>query len=288
MTRIETGRHAGLEIEGPEYETIYAFGGLCCVDDIREITWLNDICDRLGIDTMTAGNLCGLAIEAARRKRIDFAIDYGQTDAIADLLHLIAARQGIGDVLARGIRHFAAEWSLEDIAVHVKGLEPAGYDPRALKGMGLAYATASRGACHMRGTILRAELTGEIEPDEIKGKAALYVDFEDRHTVFDCLVLCRFYRDLYPWEEMQTLIEALTGLDASQAELEKIAAHITTGIRQFNLREGLDTAEDKLPDRIYKETLTTGQTISALDLNYMLHDYYKLRCWDKHGVPKVS
>lgn len=285
MTRVESGRHAGLAIEGPEYETIYAFGGLCCVDDIREIAWLNDICDRLGMDTMSAGNLCGLTIEAARRKKIDIAIDYGQADAIADLLHQIAARQGVGDVLARGICHAAAEWDLEDIAVHVKGLEPAGYDPRALKGMGLAYATASRGACHMRGTILRAELTGDIEPDEIKGKAALYVDFEDRHTIFDCLVLCRFYRDLYPWEEMQTLIEALTGLDGTQINLEKIAAHITTGIRQFNLREGLDTAEDKLPDRIYKEALTTGQSISEADLKYMLQDYYKLRGWNKRGVP---
>jgi aldehyde:ferredoxin oxidoreductase len=285
MTHVETGRHAGLQIEGPEYETIYAFGGLCCVDDIREIAWLNDICDRLGMDTMSAGNLCGLTIEASRRKKIDFAIDYGQADPIADLLHLIAARQGIGDILAKGIKHAAAEWGLEDIAIHVKGLEPAGYDPRALKGMGLAYATAGRGACHMRGTILRAELTGMIEPDEIKGKAELYVDFEDRHTIFDCLVLCRFYRDLYPWDEMRTLIEALTGLDRDQASLEKIAADITTMVRQFNLREGMDPAEDKLPSRLYKEALTTGQAISEADLNYMLQDYYKLRGWNSRGIP---
>jgi len=286
MTRVETGRHAGLSIEGPEYETIYAFGGLCCVDDIREIAWLNDLCDRLGIDTMSAGNLCGLAIEAARRKKIDLAIDYGQTDAIAELLRQIAAREGIGDTLARGIVPAAAEWGLEDIAIHVKGLEPAGYDPRALKGMGLAYATASRGACHMRGTILRAELTGTIEPEEIVGKAALYIDFEDRHTLFDCLVLCRFYRDIYPWEEMETMIAALTGLDTSRANLEQIAGNITTLIRRFNLREGLDTAEDKLPDRLYKNALTTGQAISANDLKYMLQDYYRLRGWNKDGVPQ--
>ncbi len=285
MTHVETGRHAGLQIEGPEYETIYAFGGLCCIDDIREIAWLNDICDRLGMDTISAGNLCGFTIEAARRGKIDFAIDYGQTDAVADLLHLIAARKGIGAILAGGIKPAATEWGLENIAVHVKGLEPAGYDPRALKGMGLAYATASRGACHMRGTILKAELTGMIAPDEIEGKAELYVDFEDRHTIFDCLILCRFYRDLYPWEEMRTLIEALTGLDGSQANLEKIAAEITTRIRQFNLREGLDPVEDKLPDRLYKEALTTGQAISAADLNYMLQEYYKLRSWDDRGVP---
>ena len=121
LTRVETGRHAGLEIEGPEYETIYAFGGLCCIDDIREIAWLNDICDRLGMDTMSAGNLCGLTIEAARRQKIDFNIDYGQPDAVAKLLHLISTRKGIGEVLARGIKPAAAEWGLEDIAIHVKG-----------------------------------------------------------------------------------------------------------------------------------------------------------------------
>jgi aldehyde:ferredoxin oxidoreductase len=137
MTTVTKGRHAGLKIEGPEYETIYAFGGLCAIDSIEEIIYLNDLCDRLGMDTITAGNLCGLAIEAARRGNIDEPIDYGQVDAVASLLKKIAFRQDIGDVLAQGIRAAAKEWAVEDIAVHVKGLEPAGYDPRVLKGTGL-------------------------------------------------------------------------------------------------------------------------------------------------------
>ena len=152
MTTIKEGRHAGLEIEGPEYETIYAFGGLCQIDRIEEIAYLNDICDRVGIDTITAGNLAAFSIEAYRRGRSDYAVDYGDVDAIAELLHMIARREGIGDLLANGIRHAAKQWDLEDIAVHVKGMEPAGYDPRVLKGMGLAYATSDRGACHLRAT----------------------------------------------------------------------------------------------------------------------------------------
>jgi aldehyde:ferredoxin oxidoreductase len=142
---VQQGRHAGLRIEGPEYETIYAFGGLCLIDSIEEIAYLNDICDRLGMDTITAGNLCGFTIEAARRGKIDYKIDYGDVDAIADLLRKMALREDIGAVLSQGIISAAQKWGLEDIAVHVKGLEPAGYDPRTLKGMGLAYATSDRG-----------------------------------------------------------------------------------------------------------------------------------------------
>ncbi|MGE5839910.1 MAG: aldehyde ferredoxin oxidoreductase family protein, partial [Deltaproteobacteria bacterium] len=135
LSTVKEGRHAGLTIEGPEYETIYAFGGLCLIDRIEEIAYLNDLCDREGMDTITAGNLCAFAIEAARRGKVDLTIDYGDVDAIASLIRMIARREGIGDVLAEGIRHDATAWGLEDIAVHVKGMEPAGYDPRPLKGM---------------------------------------------------------------------------------------------------------------------------------------------------------
>ncbi|MBI9084149.1 MAG: hypothetical protein JEZ11_11170 [Desulfobacterales bacterium] len=122
---------------------------------IEEIAHLNDLCDRLGMDTITAGNLCAFAIEAKRRGRIDFNIDCGQVDAIAGLLGLIASREGIGDVLARGIRHAAAAWDLEDLAIHVKGMEPPGYDPRALKGMGLAYAITEEELASMRADYYR-------------------------------------------------------------------------------------------------------------------------------------
>ena len=155
MSTVKQGRHAGLKIEGPEYETIYAFGGLCEVDSIEEIMYLNDICDRLGMDTISAGNLVAFAIEASRQGRIDLKIDYGHVDAMVGLLEDMAHRKGVGETLAKGIKSAAKEWGMEDQAIHVKGLEPAGYDPRVLKGMGLAYGTASRGACHLRATFYK-------------------------------------------------------------------------------------------------------------------------------------
>ena len=285
MTTVLNGRHAGLKIEGPEYETIFAFGGLCMVDSIEEIAYLNDICDRLGMDTITAGNLCGFAIEAALNKKIDFQINYGDVDAIAALLINIAQRQDIGDILARGIRHAAGVWDMEDTAVHVKGLEPPGYDPRVLKGCGLAFATAGRGACHLRATIHNPELKGVSDPGDIKGKAELLIDYEDRLILMDTLILCRFYRDLYPWERLQQIIEMTTGSKHTKETLQQKAAEIVNLVRKFNLREGLELEDDNLPQRLYDEPLKTGGAIIEAELKSMRHDYYSLRGWDSNGIP---
>jgi aldehyde:ferredoxin oxidoreductase len=288
MSTIQHGRHKGLRIEGPEYETIFAFGGLCCIDSIEEIAYLNDICDRLGMDTISAGNLCAFAIEAARRNRIETALEYGDVDAIAQLLHWIALREGIGDVLAKGIRHAARTWDLEELAIHVKGLEPPGYDPRVLKGVGLGFATSDRGACHLRATFYKAELSGMIDPATVEGKAELFVDFEDRLTLFDSLILCRFYRDFYPWDLLGEIVRAVTGLPADRQFLKRTAAHITDEVRRFNIREGLIRAHDRLPKRFHKEPLDSGQLITEEELSTMLSDYYRLRGWDENGTPDQS
>ena len=288
MARITGGRHKGLRIEGPEYETIYAFGGLCLVEDMAEIAYLNDLCDRLGLDTITAGNLCALAMEATARGKVSDGIAYGDVDAIAALIGKIAARDGIGDILADGIVAAARHWGLEDIAVHVKGMEPAGYDPRVLKGMGLTFATSPRGACHLRTTFYKPELAGMIPPEQVEGKAKLLVEFEDRLNLFDTLVLCRFYRDLYPWETLRQTIRLTTGLDASTEALRAMAASVATLTRIFNLREGLKPEDDHLPPRLHREALPSGHTLTAEEMALMLKDYYRLRGWGADGVPADS
>jgi aldehyde:ferredoxin oxidoreductase len=287
MTRVRSGRHAGLRLEGPEYETIYAFGGLCLIDSIEEIAYLNDLCDRLGMDTITAGNLCGLTIEAVRRGKIDYDIDYGQVDAIAELLRRIAFRKGIGELLAQGIKSVSEAWRMEDVAVHVKGLEPAGYDPRILKGVGLGYATSDRGACHLRATFYKPELSGMIDPNIIEGKAAMFVDFEDRLTLFDALILCRFFRDLYPWEYLCETVRGATGIPSDEKTLKQISANISNTVRTFNLREGLTPEDDRLPSRLHREALKGGHRITETELEKMVFDYYRLRGWDEHGNPKT-
>ncbi|MEJ2658700.1 MAG: aldehyde ferredoxin oxidoreductase family protein [Desulfobacterales bacterium] len=288
LSTIKEGRHKGLKIEGPEYETIYAFGGLCEIDSIEEIAYLNDICDRLGMDTISAGNLAALTIEASRQSKIDYEIDYGQVDSIAKLLEDIAKRRGIGDTLAHGIKYTAKEWHMEDQAIHVKGLEPAGYDPRALKGMGLAYGTSARGACHLRATFYKPELAGLIDPDRIDGKAKMFTEWEDRLTIFDTLILCRFYRDLYQWGELSTMIRVTTGINLTVQNMRTIAGAILDNIRRFNLREGLTPEDDRIPRRFFNEALPeTGKIITEDQMKQLLTDYYKERGWNPRGEPST-
>jgi aldehyde:ferredoxin oxidoreductase len=285
LSKVKEGRHKGLKVEGPEYETIYALGGLCEIDQIEEIIYLNDICDRLGIDTMSGGNLAAFAIEASKRGKIDQKYEYGDADAVASLLEDMAYRRGAGEVLAEGIRHAAREWDMEDIAIHVKGMEPSAYDPRILKGMGLAFATSDRGACHLRSTVFKAELSGQIAPDQIEGKAEICIDYEDRLTLQDALIVCRFYRDIYVWEVLSTIIRGTTGMDLDQNGLKKIAANIRDTTQRFNRREGITRKDDTLPDRFFDEPISGGNVIHRSELDKMIDDYYQLRGWDEQGVP---
>ena len=285
MAEVKTGRHKGLKIEGPEFETIYAFGGLCEITEIEEIVYLNDICDRLGIDTITGGNLAAFTIEASRRGKIKENYDYGEADQIASLLHDITYRRGIGDVLAEGIQHAAREWGMDDVAIHVKGMEPSAYDPRVLKGMGLAYATSDRGACHLRCTVFKAELTGQIKPDQIEGKAEIFLDYEDRLTLHDALITCRFYRDIYLWEGLAKIIQGTMGMKLDNNGLKRIAANIRNLTQRFNLREGITKKDDNLPKRFFTEPISGGKVIKPEELAQMLQDYYRLRGWNDQGIP---
>jgi aldehyde:ferredoxin oxidoreductase len=238
------------------------------------------------MDTISGGNLAALTIEASRQGKIDYKIDYGQVDAIAELLENIAQRRGIGDTLARGIKFTAKAWDMEDQAIHVKGLEPAGYDPRALKGMGLAYGTSARGACHLRATFYKPELSGMIDPDRIDGKAKMFTEWEDRLTIFDAMILCRFYRDLYQWDELSTIIQATTGMDLTIQSMRTIAGAILDNIRRFNLREGLTPEDDRIPRRFFQEALPeSGKIITEDQMKQLLNEYYKERGWNEKGEP---
>jgi len=280
VSTVPDGRHAGLTVEGPEYETLFSFGGLCAVDDLDEILYLNEICDREGIDTITAGNVAGFAIEASRRGVLDYKLDYNDVDGIAELLHLISRQEGVGALLGQGVRAASKELGLEQLAIHVKGLEPSGYDPRALKGMGLAFAVSDRGACHLRATVYKAEFAGWVDRTVVEGKADTVLDFEDRHTVYDTLIFCRFYRDMIGWDDLSTVVRGLTGLDLDKAGLQAFSARIANAIRAFNLREGMVPADDTLPERILTEPLLdSGATLTRAELDKMLGDYYARRGW---------
>jgi len=247
--RLWGGSRCGVYIKSPLtgfYAESYSGG---------KVAYLNDLCDRLGMDTITVGNLCALVMEAKEKGRLGYQIEYGNADQLIALITKIAAREDIGDILADGIIPASEQWGLTDLAIHVKGMEPAGYDPRVLKGMGLTFGTSPRGACHLRTTFYKPELSGMIPADQIKEKAALLIDFENRLNIFDTLILCRFYRDLYSWEELEKTIALVTGQPVAKSDLQKIATRITDMTRLFNIREGLQPKDDRLPKRLHREKL---------------------------------
>jgi aldehyde:ferredoxin oxidoreductase len=289
LSTVKDGPHKGLRIEGPEYETLYAFGGLCMIDDITEIAYLNDLCDRLGMDTITAGNLVALVMEASAMGKIKTQIPYGDAAAAAQLLNDTAQKKGVGEVLAQGIKVAAREFDMQEEAIHVKGMEPAGYDPRFLKGMSLAYATSDRGACHLRSTFYRAELSGMIKPETMEGKVSIFLDFEDRLTLFDTLIFCRFYRDFYLWNELRQIVKITTGLDLTKEQLQETASRVTDLVRSYNIREGVTAEDDVLPRRFFTEPLPDGgYVVNEDDFIRLKAEYYQMRGWDKQGVPKKS
>ncbi len=289
LTTALQGRHKGLQVEGPEFETIYAFGGLCLIDEMEEILYLNDLCDRWGIDTISAGNIAAFAIEAGKRGKLKNAPSYGDAASVAEFLKTVVEGQGEGEIFTGGIREAAKTLDMDDFAIHVKGLEPAGYDPRVLKGMGLGYATSDRGACHLRATFYKPELSGLIQPSQIAEKARMFVEYEDRLNIYDCLIFCRFYRDNIHWEELIKIIYLITGERYGVADLRAMAGRVQTLTRIFNLREGATREDDKLPKRFVSEAINNGENlITSEELSAMLDEYYLLRGWDENGVPSAE
>jgi aldehyde:ferredoxin oxidoreductase len=282
---VNEGPEAGRTIHGPEYETLYSFGGLCMVEHARDVLRIHEECNRLGMDTISAGNLVALAMVAAERGDLA-APAKGDTEAIMALLNEMAGRSSeLGDLLSQGIRPAADALGLSDEAIHVKGMEPAGYDPRALRGMALAYATSPRGACHLRATFYKPILGGLTKDLDDEALATLFIDFEDRLFLFDCLIMCRFYRDFLTWEDLALATGELAGRTVTVDELKTLAGRLLDQVRRLNFSFGLTAADDRLPRRFFTEALGEKPALGEEEFQGMLTAYYLQRGWGEEGVP---
>lgn len=288
---LTAGPEAGRVIHGPEYETLYAFGGSCMVEHARDIAFLNETCNRLGIDSISSGNLVALAMRAAERGRLPEAMDGGlprpgEVAAIAELLGDIARRSTpLGTLLARGMDAAARELGLEGDAITSKGLDPAGYEPRKMKGMALSYALSPRGACHLRSTFYKAELSGALAGLGPEENVATYVDWENRLLLADSLILCRFYRDFMTWDRITCCVSFLAGRPVSGAELRALSTDVLTRIRRLNFAAGLSPADDTLAPRFFTEATDTAPALDRAELEGEIRIYWTMRGWGEEGVP---
>lgn len=281
QTRVKTGRHKGLTISGPNYQTVAAFGGLCLIHTLEEIIYLKDLCDRLGLDTVSAGNVIAFAMKASQDGRLDLDLPFGDIERTEEVLQMIAYRDGLGEILAEGVRDASRMLGLEDLAIHVKGLEPPGFDPRSLKGMGLAYATSQRGATHLQSLFYLDEIKREYGGNDIRELVKALVAAEDRMTLFDMLLLCKFYRSYFTWTDIILLLKAVTGRRFREDELRERVSKTLDLSMTFNRREGISIEDDTLPEKFFRKVGRNGIRLSPEELECMVAEYYRLRGWSR-------
>jgi len=297
IVRVRQGPYAGSVLEGPDYEALYTLGGLPENNDLDAIVKAQELCDILGMDVMTAGSAVAFAMDCYDKGIISskdtdgIELTFGNKGALIQMIEKIGKRIGFGNVLAQGVREAAKiiGKGAENLAVHIKGLEPAGYDPRGLKGVALAFAVADRGACHLPGSIYTYEMRGNIDRLAYEGKAAFLKDSEERFAVCDTMIFCRFLRDVYTWGTLTEVIPLLVGFKLNKNELKALGERIVNLARVFNVREGISRKDDTWPERFFKEPLphggSKGQVIDKREFNKMLSEYYASRGWDENGIP---
>jgi aldehyde:ferredoxin oxidoreductase len=303
---VKEGKYATVEGGGPEYETLGIMGSNCLVDNLEAIAKANELCNRYGMDTISAGAAVAFAMEAFERGIITkqmtagLEIAWGDPDVLIELIHRIAQRKDIGNLLAEGTARAAKELGgvASEFVVHVHGLDFPAHDPRNATGTGLQFATSARGACHLSSFThdfeigcTFPELGYDKSPErwDVKGKGEFISKFQNVMGMFDSLVLCKFLVYGLGDSIIKTLVEwvnSVTGWDMTFDEF------ITTGERIFNIkrlyngRHGMSRKDDILPPRIMSHMRGSGGAAANLPhLGLMLSEYYQYRGWDEFGLP---
>ncbi|MEW5761343.1 MAG: aldehyde ferredoxin oxidoreductase family protein [Candidatus Thermoplasmatota archaeon] len=310
-TCIKNGKYSYIG-GGPEYESLSSLGSRCGNRNLESILYAHHLCNLYGLDTIGVGATISWAMECFEKKLLDKKIigeldlTWGNDDTIIKLIHQIANREGFGNILADGSYRAALKLGVGlDYVMHVKKQEIAGQDGRAQKSMGLAMAVAPRGADHLYAFPVLDEVGyeekikvvyGEEYLPEIADKLSpkhkgymIYVN-ENFAALIEALGACKYGTMIPPalyYDEVKIGLKVTTGLDYSIEELKKIGERIVNLNRMFNVRLGLSRKDDTLPKRMLYEKAPDGAAKGeVVELDYMLDDYYKIRGWDKNGLPK--
>jgi aldehyde:ferredoxin oxidoreductase len=285
-----------------EYETLFALGPLCGIENPDVVLRAAQLCDHYGMDTISAGGTLAWAMECREQGLLpeaeELGLKFGQAEALLAAIPAIAEGRGVGALLAQGSRRAAIEVGGESMnwAMHVKGLELPGYEPRSLKTMALGLAVSPRGACHNRSGAYEADFSGEVDRlSADAGRGVLVAASEDFAAVLDSLIICKFLRKCFNdfYLEAAELLSNVTGWNYSSTELRQIGERIHTVKKLFNIREGWQLKDDWLPQRLLSETLPTGVAqgvgLSPQELRQMIGAYYMARRWDENGlIPDVT
>jgi aldehyde:ferredoxin oxidoreductase len=281
--------------EGPEYETAWAFGPDCGVDDLDAIAKANYLCNEYGLDTISLGASVACAMELFERGIITVkdtdgvALSFGNASAMVEMVRKTGMGEGFGKKLAMGSYRLAESYGHPEYSMSVKKQEIPAYDPRALQGMGLNYATSNRGGCHVRGYVTAVEILGnpvKIDNLTTEGKAQWNIIFQNLTAAIDSSGMCLFSTFGLGGEDLAELMTAATGVPYTAEDFLKAGERIWNLERVFNLKAGFTAKEDTLPPRLLNEPILSGSTKGQVNrLGKMLPEYYQLRGWDAAGVP---
>jgi aldehyde:ferredoxin oxidoreductase len=299
ITSVESGPFAGAKTDGPEYETIYAFGSGCENSSMESIIHADMLCDQLGMDSIACGVTIAFAMECFEKGIItlkdtdNLALRFGNAELIPVILQRMARREGFGEVLADGVRAAADQIGKgsEQFAMHAKGMELGGYDPRGVKSQALVLACGPRGGCHHAGGyVIHAELvSGNFDRMAVSGKGPLVKQARDLRAVMDSAIYCAFLASAYKLDMAAHMIRSATGWDVDEGELMRAGERISNIERMYNVREGLRREHDTLPERLLKEPLPDGPSAGGVlgkDFDLMVDELYEVCGWDtKTGVP---
>ena len=279
---------------GVEYEAAWALGAANGVSDLEALTYANFLCNEHGFDPISFGATVGAAMELydlgiLTKEQVGFELPFGSTEAMVKLAEMTARGEGFGKEIGLGSRRLCAKYGRPDLSMTVKGQEFPAYDSRGLQGMGLAYATSNRGACHLRGYMVSPEVLGipvKMEPQATEGKAAMLKAFQDLTAVVDSAGICLFTTFAWGLADIQPQIQAACEGDWSPERLLLVGERIWNMEREFNLAAGLTRKDDCLPPRLMNEAAKTGPQKGAVSkLDVMLPEYYQVRGWTAEGVP---
>jgi aldehyde:ferredoxin oxidoreductase len=279
-----------VHMESLEYESAWAFGAACGNDNRDSIPYLIDLCNDYGMDTIEMGNALAMTMEASEKELIKERVAWGDVDKMVELVHKIAKRQGIGDILAEGTERAAKAFGDPSIAMTVKGQAIPAYDPRGLKGAGLGFATSNRGACHLRGYTPASEIIGvpvKTDPLAWQGKGKLLKAFQDLQALCDSFDMCKFSSFAENADHYAAQYSAMTGVPMDGDGLLTIGERIYNLERYYNNLAGIGEGADTLPARFLTEpSQSPGSQGHVSELDQMLEEYYAERGWVKGVVPE--
>jgi aldehyde:ferredoxin oxidoreductase len=285
----------GIEVGGPEYETLWSFGSDCGVSDIVATFKANYWCNEYGLDTISVGATIAAAMELRQKGYIKdeelggIPLEFGNAQAVIDWTIKIGKVEGLGAKMAEGSYRLCEHYGVPELSMSVKKLDIPAYDPRGIMGQGLEFATSNRGGCHVRGYMISPEILGlpeKLDRYALEGKAVWVKIFQDLTSAIDSLGLCLFTSFAMGAPDYAALYNAVCGTEHTAESLLEAGDRIYNIERMFNLQAGIDAAQDTLPKRLLEEPIPEGPSKGSVHrLSELLPEYYKERGWSEAGIP---